>query len=149
MSISCYHMGTNNKQVLQSTVIWEQRLALAQLCNEVPICYNGTPQIHPQNCLFPCDDHHPYLIHPFLDRPLSPSQTASGSIQPFCYSTLCGPTDTQTHLRDNSVRITLTLPTVLIESDALTTRPKHAGKSQTWSAHKPIHAHCLTCVTFL
>jgi len=30
-----------------SRVIWEQRVALAQLRNRVPIKYNGTPQIHP------------------------------------------------------------------------------------------------------
>jgi len=48
--------------------------------------YNGTPQIHPQNCPFPFDDHHPHLIHPSFDRPHSPSQTASGSNQPFCHS---------------------------------------------------------------
>ena len=48
-------------------VIWEECIALAQLRNRVPIGYNGTPQIHPQNC--PFDDHHPHLIHPSLDRP--------------------------------------------------------------------------------
>jgi len=56
----------------------------------------GTPQIHPQNCLIPFDDHHPYLIHSSLDRPHSPSQTTSGSTQPFCHKTLCGQTDRQT-----------------------------------------------------
>jgi len=41
-----------------------------------PISYNGMPQIHPKTAL-PFDDHHPHLIHPFLDRPLSPPKTAS------------------------------------------------------------------------
>jgi len=40
-------------------------------------------QIYPQNCPFPFDDYNPRLIHPFLDRPNSPPQTASGSNQPF------------------------------------------------------------------
>jgi len=31
-----------------------------------------------------------HLIHPFLDRPHSPSQMASGSNQPLCHSTLSG-----------------------------------------------------------
>ena len=50
----------------------------------------------PQNCLFLSDDHHSHLIHPSIDRPHSPSQTASRSIQPFCHSTLFGPTHTDT-----------------------------------------------------
>ena len=31
----------------------------SQLCNKGPISYNGTPQIHPQNCPFSFDNHHP------------------------------------------------------------------------------------------
>jgi len=50
----------------------------------------------PPKLPFLLDDHHPYLIHPSLNRFHSPSQTASGSAQPFCHSTLSGPTDTQT-----------------------------------------------------
>jgi len=56
--------------------------------NIVPIGYNGTPQIHPQNCPLTFDDNHSHLIHPSLDRPHSPCQTASGSIQLFCHSTI-------------------------------------------------------------
>jgi len=63
--------------------------------------YSGMPKIHPENCPFPFDDHHLHLIHLSLDRPHSPSQTAPGSNQPFCHSTLSGqtdrPSDTQTH----------------------------------------------------
>ena len=85
-------------------VIWEQHVALGQLCGKVSIGYNGTPQIYPQNCPFPFDDHHPHLIHPSLDRPLSPPQTASGSNQTFCHSTLFRqtdrPTDRHTDRRD-------------------------------------------------
>jgi len=42
------------------------------------------------------DDNHPNLIHPSLNRLHSPSQTASGSNQPFCHNTFCRPTDVQT-----------------------------------------------------
>jgi len=37
----------------------------------------------------------PHLMHPSLKWPHSPSPTASGSIQPFCYSTLSGQINTQ------------------------------------------------------
>ena len=43
--------------------------------------------IHPQNCLFPFDDHYQNLIHPYQVRPHSPPQTACGSNQPFCHNT--------------------------------------------------------------
>jgi len=71
-------------------IIWEEHVA-------VPIGYNGTPHIHIylQNCPFPFDNNHLHLIHPSLDRPHSPSQTASGSSQPFCHSTLAEQTDRQ------------------------------------------------------
>jgi len=36
------------------------------------------------------------VIHPSLDRPHSPPQTASGSNQPFCDNTFSGLTDRQT-----------------------------------------------------
>jgi len=36
-------------------------------------------QIHPQDCPFPFNVHHPHLTHPSLDRPHSPSKMASGS----------------------------------------------------------------------
>jgi len=55
---------------------------------------NGMPQIHLQNCPFPFDNHHPNLMYPSLNRPHSPPETASRSNQPFCHSTLSGPTDT-------------------------------------------------------
>jgi len=69
-------------------------------------------QIHPQNCPFPFDIHHPQLIHPSFDHPHSPSQTASGFTQPFCDSTLSGQTDRHTHrltdgIGDRSVPIAL------------------------------------------
>jgi len=81
------------KHVL-AELIWEECVTLAQLYNKAPIGYIGMPQIHPQNCLFPSTITH--LIHPSLDRPHLPSQTASGSNQPFCHSTLSGPTDRPT-----------------------------------------------------
>jgi len=56
---------------------------------------NG-PQIHLPKLPLPFDDHHPRLTRPSLDRLHSPSRTASGSNQPFCHSTLSGPTGRQT-----------------------------------------------------
>jgi len=53
-----------------------------QLCNKRPTDYNGTSQIHPINCPFSFDDHHPQPVHPSLDQPHSPPQTASKSNQP-------------------------------------------------------------------
>jgi len=55
----------------------------------------GAPN-SPQNCPFPFDDHHPYLIRPSLNRSHSLPQTAPGSNQPFCHSTLSGQTDRPT-----------------------------------------------------
>ena len=40
------------RSVLSSLGIWAERVA-------VPIGYNETPRIHPQNCPFSFDDHHP------------------------------------------------------------------------------------------
>jgi len=40
----------------------------------------------------------PHLIHPSLDRPHSLPQTASGSNQPFCHSTLSGQSHRQTDM---------------------------------------------------
>ena len=57
-----------------------------------PLVRMGRPKINPQNCLFPST-----ITTPSLDRPHSPSQTASGSNQPFCHNTLSGPTDRQTY----------------------------------------------------
>jgi len=67
----------------------------AQLRNKVPVGYNGMPQIHPKLPLS-FENYHPHLIHPSLERPHSPSQTASGSTQLFCHNTLSGQTDRQT-----------------------------------------------------
>jgi len=112
------------KQVL-SKVIWEERIALTQLRKRVPtpIVYNGTLQIHPKlpKLLIPPQRSPPNLIHPSLDRPHSPSQTASTSNQPFCHSTLSGPTDRHTPtggLGNRSTPLALTLA-ISIESDAL------------------------------
>jgi len=69
------------QQVLK--VIWEERVALTQLSSS----YSGTPQIHPKTAPSPSTIT-THLIHPSFDQPHSPSQTASGSTQPFCHSTL-------------------------------------------------------------
>ena len=60
-----------------------------------PNDYNGTLQIRPKTAPS-LRRSPPHLIHPSLDRPNSPSQTASGSNQPFCHSTLSGQIDRQT-----------------------------------------------------
>jgi len=103
--------STITKQVLPK-VIWEQHDSLTQLCNKVLSGYNGTPQIHPQNCPSPSTTT-THLIHPSLDRPHSPPQTASGSNHPFRHNTLYRQTDRQTDrpkysLDDKSVPRVLT-----------------------------------------
>jgi len=61
-----------------------------------PLVTMGRPKFTPQNC--PSLQRSPsYLTHLSLDRPHSPSQTASGSNQPFCRSTISGQTDRPTH----------------------------------------------------
>jgi len=72
----------------------------SQLRNKIPIGYNGMPQLHPQNCPFPFGDNHPHLIHLSLKQPHLPPQTTSGSNQPFCHNTLCGPSDRPTDGQD-------------------------------------------------
>jgi len=76
------------------------------------VCLKFTPQDYP----FPFDDHHPHLIHPFLDRPHSPPQTASGSNRPFCHSTL---PDRQTDRWDSRQVCKKSVYALLIVSDAL------------------------------
>ena len=49
-------------------IITSPQSNLRRACRKGPTGYNGTPQIHPQNCSFPFDDHHPNLIHPSLDQ---------------------------------------------------------------------------------
>jgi len=61
-----------------------------------PLVTTGHPKFTLKTTL-PLDDNHPHLTHPSLDWPHSPSQTASGSIHPFCHSTLFGQTDRQTY----------------------------------------------------
>jgi len=96
---------------------------LTQLWNKVPIDYNGTPQIHHQNCSLLFDNHQPHLINPSLDWPHSPSKTASGSNQPFCHSILSRHTDHHTDhptdgIDDNSIPWVCMLA-LLTESNAL------------------------------
>ena len=59
-----------------------------------PLVTVGRPKFTPKTALL-FDDHDTHLIHPSLDY--SSSQTASGSNQPFCHSTLSGPTERQTN----------------------------------------------------
>ena len=76
-------------------VIWEELVV-------IPTGYNGMPQIHPQNCSFSFSDHHPHLMHPSLDGPHSPPQTACRSNQSFCHSTQSGYTERQAGRRLSS-----------------------------------------------
>jgi len=74
----------------------------------------GHPNSPPKLSL-PLQHHQQNLIHPFLNLPLSPPQTASGSNLPFCHNALCGQTDGPGKC---SVTWALSL-TMLIESDML------------------------------
>jgi len=71
-------------------VIWEERVALAQLRSKVSIGYRGTPQIHPQNCPLPSRITTPIQYIRFLvSRPTPLTTPNSIRInQPFCHSTL-------------------------------------------------------------
>jgi len=71
-------------------------------------------QIHPKLPL-PFDNNRPHLIHPSFDRPHSPSQTAFGSTQPFCHSTLSGHTETNRHRPTDGIRTVRSLA-ILIET---------------------------------
>ena len=54
-------------------------------------------QTHPPKILLPLRRSPFHLTHPPLNRPHSPSPRASGFNQPFCHSTLSGPTHIHTH----------------------------------------------------
>ena len=74
------------KQVLPKVILEEPR-------HKVPIGYNGTPQIHPQNC--PSTITTPSNTSIPRPTPLI-IPTTSGSTQPFCHNTLYGQTDRPT-----------------------------------------------------
>jgi len=59
-----------------------------------PLVTMGRSKFTPKTAL--SFDDHLHLIHSSLDRLHSPSQTASGSVQPCCHSTLSGQTDQST-----------------------------------------------------
>jgi len=99
LHLTCYKHGRHcwSWQYVTFTMsITSPQSNLRRARRKSPIGYNGMPQIHPQNCPFPFNNHHPYLIHPSLDRPHSPPQTASRSNQLFCHNTLSGHTHKQT-----------------------------------------------------
>jgi len=68
--------------------------------SESPIITMACPKFSPKLPL-PLDNHHLHLIHPSLNRPHLPSQTAPGSNQPFCHRLLSGKTDSQTERHTN------------------------------------------------
>jgi len=71
-------------------------------------------------------DVDPYLIHPSLDRPHSPSQTTYRSNRPFCRSTPSGQTDRPTDrwARRQACTNTGLRSIILIESDAANNKQK-------------------------
>jgi len=86
----CLRISTSHPKI-----IWEERVALAQLRNKVSIGFNGTlkftPKTAPSLSTITTPSNTP------IPRPTpSPPQTASRSSQPFCYSTLSGPTERHT-----------------------------------------------------
>jgi len=85
-----------------------------------PLVTRDAPNSTP-NLPLPLRRSPPHLMYPCLDQPHSPSQMASGSMQPFCHSTLSRLTDTDRPtdgLGYRSVRI-LHMLAILTESDAL------------------------------
>ena len=60
-----------------------------------PLVTVGRPKFTPKLPL-PLGDLQPHLIHPSLDRPRSPSQTACQSSWPFFHNSSAGQTDRQT-----------------------------------------------------
>jgi len=75
----------------------------AKLRSKGPTGYNGTPKFTPKTAPSPSMII-THLIHPSLDQPYSPSQTASGSNQPFCHNTLCRQIDQLTWQTDRWFR---------------------------------------------
>ena len=77
-------------------VIWEEGVALAQLCNKSPLVTMVRPKFTPKTA--PSLRRSPPPSNTPTARPSQlTNQTASGSNQPFCHSTLSGQTDSPTH----------------------------------------------------
>ena len=86
----------------------------AQLRNKGPTGYNGTPQIHPQNCPFPSTITN--SISTPIPRPTPLTiPTASRSTELFCHSTLCRQTDKWSRWKLGNT----SAYTILIESNVL------------------------------
>ena len=73
--------------------------AVANVRREVPVGYNGAPQIRPQKYPFPWTDPQTPLPASSLDPSDLWCQTASGSDPPFFHNALDRPTDACTHVR--------------------------------------------------
>ena len=76
-----------------------RRGAVAHVRREVPIGYNGAPQIRPQKYPFPSTDPQTALPASFLDPSDLWCQTASGSDSPFFHNAIDIPTDAHTYAR--------------------------------------------------
>ena len=83
--------AANNNLKSQSSF---ERAVSPPLTQRIPWLQRDAPHLLTKMPL-PFDDL-PHLIHPSLDRPYSPTQTASRSNQPFCHSTTFGQSDRQT-----------------------------------------------------
>jgi len=70
----------NGKEVMRK-VIWEEPR------RKSPLLTMRRPN-SPPKLLLPLRRSQLHLKHPSIDRPYSPSQTASGPTQPFCHNTL-------------------------------------------------------------
>ena len=98
----------------------QRYIVCMEILSTVPIGYNGMPQIHPQNCPFPFDDHHQNLIHPLLNRPLSLPKRHLDPISRFATAHFCGQTDLPTDRWSRRMFCTMRAPlAMLIENDAL------------------------------
>ena len=98
-------------------LIWEERVALAQLTTKPHYLQWAAPHFHPK-MLPPLRQSSP---RPSLDRPHSPPQTTTRSSRPFCHSTHSRQTDGPTDgIDDKSVRRALKLRCIDSERRAKT-----------------------------
>ena len=71
-----------------------------------PYTFYWTAPSPPKNCPFPWGDPDPHPIHGYYGPPYHTCQTASRSVQPFCYNTGPWPTHRQTmNIASNRSRI--------------------------------------------
>jgi len=114
------HLCCDQLHSIPPTIAQSLHVLLHNYTTKSPLFTMGHPKFTPKTA-YRLRWSPPNLIHPSLNRPHSPSQMASGSIQLFCHSTLSGQTHTDRltdGLGDRSVRIRRTLA-ILIECNVL------------------------------